>query len=266
MHVQVNFAQPIDDESAAYRWNKYVLPGSGIVPSGESWRFVLDSLPEGKYSDAQIDDYQGKPRRGFPWAAPLTMTVRARFSHAAGVLKGTAGFGFWNDPFAMTGKRLPALPRSVWFFYGSPENDLKLHRDVPGHGWKAATIDAMRLPFYALAPTAPLAVPLMNIKPLYRALWPIGQRAIGVSEALINAPMTAWHTYRLEWGKRACKFWVDDALVLESAGSVGGRLGFVMWIDNQAMAVAPWGRFAWKMLPISEPQWMEVDQLEIATL
>jgi hypothetical protein len=179
------------------------------------------------------------------------------------LLRGTAGFGFWNDPFAMTGARIPALPRAIWFFYGSPDSNLKLDRDVPGHGWKAATIDAIRLPFFLLAPTAPVAIPLMNIRSLYRALWPIGQKAIGVKEAEITAPMTEWHTYHLEWGERSARFTVDDQLVLETDTSPRGRLGFVMWIDNQAMTIAPWGRFEWKMLPVPEPQWMEVDRLEI---
>jgi hypothetical protein len=219
-------------------------------------------VPQGRYTDAQIDDYQGIPRSKFPWQAPLTLTVRARFSENTGGMKGTAGFGFWNDPFAMTGARLPALPRAVWFFYGSPESDLKLDLNTPGNGWKAATIDALRLPFFALAPTAPLAVPLMNIKPLYKALWPIGQRAIGVREALIDAPMTDWHTYKLEWSKKITRFYVDDTQILE-APSPGGRMGFVMWMDNQAMRIAPWGRFGWRMLDVPNPQWMEVDRLEI---
>jgi hypothetical protein len=244
-------------------WNRYVLPGSTIEHTGAAWRFVNEPSQEHRYTDSQIDDYQGLRRRDFRWKPPLTLTVRARFSHPAGDLIGTAGFGFWNDPFLMTGARMPALPRAIWFFYASPHSDMNLDLNTPGQGWKAATIDAIRLPFFLLAPTAPIAIPLMNIRPLYRALWPVGQRAIGVSEALIDAPMAGWHTYQIEWGERRACFTVDGAAILDCDTSPRGPLGFVMWIDNQAMAITPWGKIGWRALPIPHQQWMEVDRLAI---
>lgn len=243
-------------------FNPWVLDGSQLEQTGEGWCF--SNLPRDTgYTDSQIDDYQGLKRRQFPWSPPLTLTVRARFSHREGELKGTAGFGFWNDPFVMTDKRPPALPRALWFFYGSEENNLKLDREVPGHGWKAATVDALRLPFFLLAPTVPLAVPLMNIRPLYRALWPIGQKAIGVREALVQADMTQWHTYQIKWQPDRVQFSVDDQITLEADVSIQGRLGFIMWIDNQAMAVTPTGRFGWRVVPLAQRQWMQVSQLVI---
>ncbi len=238
----------------------WVLPASHLDVTNDGWRFINDATKAG-YTDAQIDDYQGLKRRHFPASPPLKLTVRARFSHEAGQLKGTAGFGFWNDPFVMTDKRPPALPRAVWFFYGSEESNLKLARDVPGNGWKAATVDALRLPFFLLAPTAPLAVPLMNIMPLYRRLWPIGQRALGVHETALDTPMTEWHTYQINWQPDQVHFLVDDVLKLEAPIAINGRLGFVMWLDNQAMTATPWGRFAWHTVSLAQPQWMEVSQL-----
>ncbi len=243
-------------------WNRWVLGGSAVETTGQTWRFVNDPRGEG-YTDAQIDDYQRLRRHDFRWRAPLTLSVRARFSHPAGELVGTAGFGFWNDPFLMTGARLPALPRAIWFFYASPHSALKLDLHVPGHGWKAATIDAIRLPFFLLAPTAPLAVPLMNVRPLYRVLWPVGQWTIGVSEALIDVDMTAWHTYRLDWGVHRACFTVDETVVLDCGTPPRGPLGFVAWIDNQAMMATPWGQFGWRALPLPQRQWMEIGGLHI---
>jgi hypothetical protein len=244
-------------------WKRYVVGNGALEPTGSSLLFVNTDTTARRYTDAQIDDYQGLSRRRFHWGPPLTLTVRARFSHDRGVLSGTAGFGFWNDPFMMTGKRLPALPRVLWFFYASPPSDMKLDLETPGHGWKAATLDAMRSPFFLLAPFAPLAIPLMNISALYRALWPVAQRGIGVREAALEMPMTEWHTYSLKWRSDRARFTVDGDQVLEAESPPGKALGFVMWLDNQYAIVKPWGRLGYGLLDAPGRQWMEVDRLAI---
>lgn len=249
-----------------FHWRRYIVGAGALEPTGSMLRFVVADATSHKYSDAQIDDYQGLPRRRFPWRPPLRLTVHARFSHPTGELRGTAGFGFWNDPFMMTGARMPALPRAVWFFYGSPPSNLKLDLDAPGHGWKIATIDALRPAALLLAPIAPLAVLLMNIRPFYRALWPPIQRAINVQEAMVEVDMTEWHTYILEWGVERASFRVDGEPALENAPSPRGPLGFVMWLDNQYMVATPQGRFWWGLLDVPGREWMEVDSLAIAPL
>jgi hypothetical protein len=163
----------------------------------------------------------------------------------------------------MTGKRWPTLPRALWFFYASPPSNMKLDIDVAGYGWKAATIDALRLPFFLLAPLAPIAIPLMNVRSLYRAFWPVGQRAIGVREASIKAEMADWHTYSLKWRARAAHFYVDGALVLKSDTPPRGPLGCVIWLDNQYMVVTPWGSLRYGLLDAPGTQWMEIDRLTI---
>jgi len=245
------------------RWKRYLVGSGALEPTGSTLRFVVAGATSRRYSDAQIDDYQGLPRHSFPWRPPLRLTVCARFSHPAGELQGTAGFGFWNDPFLMTGTRTPALPRAVWFFYGSPPSKMKLDLHTPGHGWKAATIDAMRPAALLLAPPAPLAVLLMNLRPLYRALWPPIQRALNVREAALGVEMTEWHTYALEWGAEQTCFSVDGEPVLEDAPSPRGPLGFVTWLDNQYMVVTPQGRLGWGLLDVPGRQWMEVDHVAI---
>ena len=241
--------------------------GAGALePTGSTLCFVTASATSRRYTDAQIDDYQGLPRRHFPWRPPLRLTVRSRFSHPAGQLRGTAGFGFWNDPFLMTGARMPTLPCAVWFFYASPPSNMKLDLHTPGHGWKAATIDALRPAALLLVPFAPLAVLLMNLRPLYRALWPPIQRALNVREATIGVMMTEWHTYAIEWGTERVRFSVDGEPVWENAPSPRGPLGFVMWLDNQYMVVTPQGRVGWGLLDALGRQWMEVDHLAIEPL
>ena len=243
---------------------EYVVGGGAIERRGERLALVTRAATARAYSDAQLDDYHARPRRCFRWRPPLRLTVRARFSHPAGVLRGTAGFGFWNDPFMMTGARWPGLPRVIWFFYASPPSDMALALDVPGCGWKAATLDAWRPGALRLSPLAPAAVLLLlRIPALYRRLWPGIQRALAVREAVLPVDMTAWHDYALDWQPDRATFSVDGVPVLEDAPSPGGRLGFVIWLDNQYMVATPQGRFAWGLVDAPGEQWLEVERLDI---
>ena len=140
---------------------------------------------------------------------------------------------------------------------------MKLAINTPGYGWKAATLDAIRWPFFALLPTVPLAVPLMNIDWLYRACWPIGQRAIHVSEALVPVDMTGWHTYQIDWQEQRVVFSIDGDPLLNCNTSPRGPLGLVMWLDNQYMVATPWGLFKSGLLDAPGRQWLEVSKLEI---
>ena len=223
------------------------------------WRLRLPPTTNGVYSNAQLDDYQGRPRRAFPWRPPLTLTIRARFSHEAGELRGTAGFGFWNSPYPTADARLPALPRAAWFFYASPPSNMALAAGVPGHGWKAAVMDAQRPLFYLLASAAPAGFVLMRFPRLYRALWPLGQRALGVAEAEARVSLTAWHTYTVAWGAQQTRFLIDGAEVLQTPRSPAGPLGLVIWLDNQYAVVTPQGRFRGGLLTTEAEQWLDVE-------
>lgn len=249
-------------------WQRHVVGAGALESQDSSLRLVSTGASNRQYSNAQLDDYQHLPRRRFKWRPPVRLTVRARFSHPAddsamttGLL-GTAGFGLWNDPFLMTGARLPTLPRAAWFIFASPPSNMKLALSTPGHGWKAATIDALRPISMILAPLAPLAVPLMNWPPLYRGLWPPIQRALMIGEAEIRVDVTQWHTYILDWGVEFAGFSVDNEQVLR-APSPRGPLGLVVWLDNQYLIATPWGRLRWGLLDIPDRQWMEVDTLSI---
>ena len=214
------------------------------------------------YDNAQMDDYRGLRRDCFRWSPPARMRLRARFSHPESALRGTAGFGFWNDPTPGRG-RMPALPRAVWFFFASPPSNMALDVNVPGWGWKASTFDAMQARFYALAPALPLAAPFMHSGALRRRLWPPFQRALGVREALLDLDMTAWHEYEVVWGPRTARFAVDGRPVLDGAPSPRGPLGLVLWIDNQYAVVTPWGRLGHGALDTPGAQWMEVEGISV---
>ncbi len=213
------------------------------------------------YSDAQISDYESND---FRWQPPLRMTVRARFS--ADKLVGTAGFGFWNQPF-MPGQRGIRLPQAVWFFFSSLPSNMQLARGIPGPGWKAAVIDASRWSFLALAPAAPLGVLLMRVPALYNIFWPIGQRTIGVSEGLLgDALLTETHIYALDWRKNGATFAVDGEVVHEAPYSPRGPLGFIAWVDNQYAIVTPQGRFGFGIVPVEREQSLILENVTIESL
>ena len=132
---------------------------------------------------------------------------------------------------------------------------------LPGWGWKAQVVDALRPASFLLAPLAPLAVGLMNLPPLYRALYPPIRRTLGIAEAIVPAEMTAWHTYTLEWGERTVRFGVDGETFLSDAPAPRGPLGFVLWLDNQYLVATPQGRVRWGLLEVAGEQWLEVGQL-----
>ena len=113
-------------------------PGASVKRTNDGWRLEIPAGPRRGYRLAQVDDYMHRPRRAFPWDAPLTLrepqgvalSLRARLSAAN--LPGTWGFGLWNDPFGFaigfggTARRLPALPNAAWFFHASRESHLSL--------------------------------------------------------------------------------------------------------------------------------------------
>ena len=244
-------------------WRKNACGRGRLQESDHGLRLWNDGGTERVYTNAQIDDYQHLARRDFLWRPPLRLTLRARFSHDSGVLSGTAGFGFWNDPFRVTGPRLPALPQALWFFYAGPDSDIRLSSDLPGWGWKASVIDTRSWRYAAAAPLLALAAPLMRLPRLYRLLWPHCQRAMGVSEHRAPVAMRDWHIYTIDWRREAVRFLVDGGLLSETTHAPAGPLGLVIWLDNQYLQITPWGQFRWGLLAKEEAQWLEIDWLAV---
>jgi hypothetical protein len=236
--------------------------GGGLLRTPEGLRFVNPPGTGRRYCNAQLDDYQGLARRDFLWRPPLYLRVTARFSHPAGQLLGTAGFGFWNDPFWMTGRRIPARPAACWFFYASPPSDMALAAGIPGAGWKAATLDARPPGAAAHLPLLTLALPLLRSRRLHARLWPRFQRALRIAEAPIAADMTGWQEYELVWEQESVHFAVNGAALL-TAPAPAGPLGLVVWLDNQWLVARPDGRLGGGLLGREEGQWMEIGRLEM---
>ncbi len=248
------------------RWAPWTAGQGALQVEDGALHCVIDGATERQYSDAQIIDYAGLARRDYPWRPPLRLSVRAWASHPQSELTGTTGFGLWNQPFVPSIRALPRLPRAAWFFFGSPPNNMALARDVPGWGWKAAVLDASRLSFLLLAPFAPIGFALMRVPALYRRLWPVAQRALGVSEALLPVDLDAPHIYEMEWQRASVRFRVDGQTVLVTPSAPRGPLGFIAWMDNQYAVVTPQGRFAFGCLTPPGAQWLALDHIEIEPL
>jgi hypothetical protein len=210
------------------------------------------------YANAQLDDYH----TGLLHSAPARLDVEACFSHPLDHLIGTAGFGFWNAPFAPGSARL-RLPKTAWFFFGSPPLNLPLAMDVPGDGLKVATLDATPPLFLLLLPTAPIGFLLMRHRGLYRRLWRIGQCAIKVSEAPVNIDITTCHRYTIDWHADAVHFSVDGKHIHSTPYSPKGKMGVVLWIDNQYAIATPQGQFGWGLQACDAPQWLDLHSLTL---
>ena len=253
------------------KWRRLEMNG-GQVSEAPYWRFQLPPIEQG-YGDAQIDDYgrirqthRWQFRSHFPWRPGVHLHLKARFSHAAGDLVGTAGFGFWNAPFGDPTIPWPALPQAAWFFYASEPSNLPLAKEGPGRGWFTATLDATTVQALTMIPVAPFILLLNQWPRLRRRCWPVIRRRLGISFQPLAVDMTAWHTYDLLWRDDGCEFRVDNNLIRQTPFAPRGPLGFVCWLDNQYMVLTVNGRFRWGILPTTETQWMEVKNLQITAL
>ncbi len=260
-----------------------LLTGGGrIEQDGSLTRFIIPPTTTRAYADAQWDDYHGLRRKDFPHRAPLRFSIRARFSHEAEQLGGTAGFGFWNDPFTLSGGGILAAPNVVWFFAGSPPNDQYLCEGVRGWGWKAASLNTGNWPPLLVAPAAVPAILLTQVPGLGRPIMRLARRVIKAHERLLEVKMTDWHEYGLTWNKRATPdgrelnsrpieshsegeavFSVDGVEVLHSPAPPTMPLGFVMWIDSQYAVASEAGKFGFGLIEHSEERWMEVEGMRI---
>lgn len=215
------------------------------------------------YHNAQISSYDASRR--FTSRPPLRLSLKAQANTSN--LRGTAGFGFWNHPFAPNETRFD-VPQAVWFFFASDDSDMALAQGVAGHGWKASTFNAKGLAFYSLLPTAPLAMPLMNIPFLYDSLWHIGQDAIGAREHALDTELLAEeHHYQIDWLPDKAIFRVDGEIVLEATQRITrNALGFVAWLDNQYAIVSPKGRFGFGLVDVPQHQSLTLRDIRLEEL
>ena len=223
-------------------------------------RLVISRGPNTEYRLAQLDDTLHLPRRKFPEQPPLTLSLRARASSET--IPGTWGFGLWNDPFGLSlgfggaPFNLPALPNAIWYFHASPRNYLSFREDKPAQGFLAQAFRSPR--FHRLLLPAGLMFPFSR-----RRARRLLSQVVQEDSAIINAEVTQWHTYRLEWSLDRSRLWVDETLALDTPVSPRPPLGLVIWVDNQYAAFTRQGQMKWGLEENPTEAWLEIANVEL---
>jgi hypothetical protein len=266
----------MNGSTAVATLRRHLIGAASIDSAGDAWRLSIHPTPSSRYVDAQLDDYGGWQPLVFQHKPPLRLTLFARFSHRTGALKGTAGFGFWNHPFGAGGAM---LPRSVWYFYSSPQSDLRFGRKSAGHGFCAAMLDA--LPFWRRP--SPLTRPatagnpvdqpsgvvyqladrLSRSRPVIALAVRVAQRIMRARERQLTLDITQWHRYEIDWTPSSIRWRVDEAEVFACGSPPPGPLGFVAWIDNYTAHFSPNGRYGFGFADINAHQWIEIKSLAL---
>lgn len=230
----------------------YLVGAARIEETPDGVRFVLDGASAASYSDSQLDDFHGRSRAQFPWRPPLRLSLRARFSHGADALQGTAGFGWWNAPFAGDRATTTAAgPQVLWFFFASPPAMLATGPGWRGNGWFAQGLNTPTLPNWFVR----LGMLALRLPWLKHAAHRAAQGTTRAAEhPLPDLDLTAWHHYAIHWLPHRADFYVDDALILTSPTPPSGPLALVLWMDNQWATTSGQGG----LLAVPGEQWLEV--------
>jgi hypothetical protein len=157
-------------------------------------------------------------------------------------------------------RALPTLPNAAWFFYGSSQNMLSFNASSQEAGLRAATFRSPLIPSLFSLGGIPFALLL---------LWPFAARFIRNLAACIIAEdskrleldVTCWHAYQVVWRHETVLFLVDGETVFQTSVSPRGRLGLVIWIDNQFMRFQANGVIRFGVLPNSDPAALDLRHL-----
>jgi hypothetical protein len=109
---------------------------------------------------------------------------------------------------------------------------------------------------------APL-FPLIFLPPTARVLRRVFQHLIREESHQILVDLTSWHEFRILLASEKVIFSIDGTTISETTRVPAGKLGLVLWIDNQYAAFPPDGHLRFGTLRNPEPAWIEIRDLEI---
>ncbi len=241
--------------------------GGAVAPIDRGWRLSIPAGGATRYRLAQLDDHQNTVRSRYPYGAPVHFELDGRVSAAN--LPGTWGFGLWNDPYGVSfvpGNglfRFPALPNALWFFNSSPLCYLSFRDDKPGNGFLAQVFSSPG--FDPLLIRAVLTFPFSRRRTRKMLARLIDEDGVRLDPRSGPAPfdVTAWHHYAMDWTEGRTRLTVDDTCMLETPISPRGRLGIVIWIDNQFAGYTPQGKVSFGVEPNPAAAWMEIRDISV---
>lgn len=244
------------------RVTRYTVGRARVERCPGALRLVIEDAPADVLADAQIDDYHASGREALRWGPPLRLRVRARWSHAADALRGTTGFGLWNDPLDERG-RFAASPSYLWFFHASAPSRMRLQGGADGEGFVAAALAGPEVRRATIA-AGNLALRVPGVERLATRL---GERRAQTGDVRLPADLDlmVWHDYALDWAETAAVFAIDGSFVATLPGSAlpRRRLGFVAWIDNNWLAPDATGRYRGGRVAVPGIQWLEIAHIEL---
>jgi len=126
----------------------------------------------------------------------------------------------------------------------------------------AATFSSSLIPPFLLAAGLPV-LPLLAMAPMVRIFRRLLRSFVKESAALLDVDVTALHSYQLDWDTGEVRFLVDGETRFKTPVSPLGRLGLVLWIDNQFAAFPPDGRVRFGSLDNPEPVWLELSEISV---
>ncbi len=246
---------------------KREIHGGEVIKSGENAsRLVLPRTSDKTYALAQLDNYMHLPRIKFPHRPNIRIQLDARIiGHD---IKGTFGFGLWNDPFSFgigpagISKFLPVMPNAAWFFYASNPNYLSLRDEQPVTCFHAKTFRSPLVPSFLSILGAPL-VPFLFVRPTARCIHRLLRSVIKEDMAEINIALREWHRYSLFWQDELVVFEIDGTTFFETTLAPRGKLGLVIWIDNQFFRFDPGGHLSMGYLETHAEQILEINHIQI---
>jgi hypothetical protein len=242
-------------------------PSATVSAMGENtWHLEIPAGNRFRYRLAQLDDHGTHRRSKFHWKPPLTFSLQARVSAEA--LPGTWGFGLWNDPFSfaiaynLLVPRLPALPDAAWFFHASAESYLSVYDDLPANRFLAATFSSIKIPTAELLLMSPIFAASL-IPGVAQGVRRILRRWVEQDATQVQAHLTEWHAYRIDWEASQITFYLDDVELKRTNVVPHPPLSLVLWIDDQYAALPPKGGLRYGYLANPEPAWMEIRDLRL---
>jgi hypothetical protein len=246
--------------------NRAVNGGQVLGSLEQGYRLSIPEIKTKKYCLAQVDNYMHLARPKFPYQPPLKICLEACVSNPE--IKGTWGFGLWNDPFSLgfaaggMSRLLPVLPNVAWFFYASEENYLSLRDTQPGAGFHVKSFCSPLLPSLLSVLAVP-GLPFVFWLPAARLLRRLSRVIVKEDTKILAVPVDTWHTYNLVWEDAIVHFSVDEVEVFRTAVSPQGRMGLVIWIDNQYFRFDRLGKLGFGFLQTPAPEQLQVRNLMI---